>query len=212
MTMPLRLSAVLPWAAAVFFSLLFHFRGLGPLDFWWGMGTIIAVLVGTAVFADGSFRRSLREDLEEGVTRKVVLGVLTAVFLYLVFFAGNALSRRVLPFAGGGIEAVYGFKAGVPPWRVGLLLVFMIGPGEELFWRGWLQRSWQERFGPAALPLATALYAVVHIASGNPMLVLAAAVCGVYWGFLYRRFHSILLVAVSHTLWDVAVFLVFPFG
>jgi len=211
-TMPLRLSAVLPWAAAVFFSLLFHFRELGPLDFWWGMGTIIAVLVGTAVFADGSFRRSLREDLEEGVTRKVVLGVLTAVFLYLVFLAGNALSRRVLPFAGGGIEAVYGFKAGVPPWRVGLLLVFMIGPGEELFWRGWLQRSWQERFGPAALPLATALYAAVHIASGNPMLVLGAAVCGVYWGFLYRRFHSILLVAVSHTLWDVAVFLVFPFG
>ena len=210
--MPLRLSAVLPWAAAVFFSLLFHFRELGPFDFWWGMGTIIAVLVGTAVFADGSFRRSLREDLEEGVTRKVVLGVLTAVFLYLVFLAGNALSRRVLPFAGGGIEAVYGFKAGVPPWRVGLLLVFMIGPGEELFWRGWLQRSWQERFGPAALPLATALYAAVHIASGNPMLVLGAAVCGVYWGFLYRRFHSILLVAVSHTLWDVAVFLVFPFG
>jgi len=209
---PFRLGTILPWAAAVFFSLLFHFRGLGPLDFWCGMGTIIAVLVATAVFTDRSFTRSLREDLKEGIARKVALSVLTAAFLYGVFYLGNGLARRFLPFAGDGIGAVYGLKAGVPPLRVGLLLAFLIGPGEELFWRGWLQRSWQERFGSTALPLAATLYAAIHIASGNPMLVLAAAVCGVYWGFLYFRFNSVLLVAVSHTLWDVAVFLVFPFG
>jgi hypothetical protein len=43
------------------------------------------------------------------------------------------------------------------------------------------------------------------------MLVLAAAVCGLFWGVLYLRTGSILLVAVSHTLWDIAVFVLFPF-
>ena len=61
------------------------------------------------------------------------------------------------------------------------------------------------------IPLAAAVYAVVHAGSGNPMLVLAAAVCGLFWGYLYLRTDSVLLVAVSHTVWDLAVFVVFPF-
>ncbi|MHB8093947.1 MAG: CPBP family intramembrane glutamic endopeptidase, partial [Candidatus Aminicenantales bacterium] len=88
----------------------------------------------------------------------------------------------------------------------------LIGPGEEFFWRGYIQRSWQKKMGAAALPLSVAFYAAVHIASGNPMLVLAAAVGGLYWGILYQRSGSVLLVAVSHTLWDLAVFIFFPFS
>ncbi len=55
------------------------------------------------------------------------------------------------------------------------------------------------------------LYTAVHLASGNIMLVLAAAVCGVFWGWLYLRYRSPVLNIVSHTLWDLAVFVVFPF-
>ena len=43
------------------------------------------------------------------------------------------------------------------------------------------------------------------------MLVLAAAVCGLFWGYLYMRTGSALLVVVSHTVWDIAVFLIVPF-
>ena len=39
----------------------------------------------------------------------------------------------------------------------------------------------------------------------------AALVCGAVWGGLYYRFKSPLLNVVSHTAWDVAVFLLFPF-
>jgi hypothetical protein len=92
------------------------------------------------------------------------------------------------------------------------LMVLVIGPGEEVFWRGYLQRHLQDRWGnvPGFLA-ATALYALVHAGSGNPMLVLAAAVCGLFWGYLYLRSKSILLVLISHTIWDVAVFILFPF-
>ncbi len=42
------------------------------------------------------------------------------------------------------------------------------------------------------------------------MLVLAAAAAGLFWGFLYYRFGSVLLNAVSHTLWDLLIFLILP--
>jgi uncharacterized protein len=198
--------------ALTLFPFLFHFRRLGPLDFWWAMGLVVAVLCASAFAADGAYVALLLDDVRTRPLRKIVLGVVSAAALYGIFFLGNGLARRFLPFAGEGIRAVYGLKFGVSQLRVGLLLVLLIGPGEEVFWRGYLQRTWQRRIGCAsALPFAVAAYAAVHVASGNPMLVLAAAVCGLYWGLLYQRSDSVLLVAVSHTLWDLAVFLLFPF-
>ena len=62
-------------------------------------------------------------------------------------------------------------------------MALLIGPGEEIFWRGYLQRRWQERFGAGrGFLFAAALYAAVHAGSGNVMLVLAAAVCGAVLG------------------------------
>jgi hypothetical protein len=90
-------------------------------------------------------------------------------------------------------------------------MLFLIGPGEELFWRGFLQRRLQKGLGQwRGFILATMIYAFIHVGSGNVMLVLAAGVCGLFWGFLYLRFHSMLLNAISHTLWDVSIFLLLP--
>jgi len=42
------------------------------------------------------------------------------------------------------------------------------------------------------------------------MLVLAAATCGLFWGWLYLRFRSVIILVVSHVLWDLAIFLFAP--
>jgi membrane protease YdiL (CAAX protease family) len=208
---PGRFRAYVPIVLALtLFPFLLHFRRLGPLDFWWAMGLVVAVLVVSAFAADPGYLAVLREDIRTRPLRKAVLGVLSAAVLFGVFHLGGILVRRFLPMGGEGIGAVYALKAGVPAVRIGLLLLFVIGPGEELFWRGHLQRTWQKKLGNAALPSAVAVYTAVHVASGNPVLVLAAAVCGLFWGVLYQRSGSVLLVAVSHTIWDLAVFLLFP--
>ena len=91
-------------------------------------------------------------------------------------------------------------------------MIFVIGPGEEIFWRASLQRLCMDRWGDApGWFISVALYSLVHLGSGNLMLVLAAAVCGLFWGWLYRRYRSIILVAVSHTIWDILVFIIAPF-
>ena len=199
--------------AVVLFVPLFIYRAVGPLDFWWWMSANIALLLALSILLDKGYVPFLLADLRSQSGWKVGLGVLTAGLLYGIFFAGNWLSRQILPFAGSGISQVYHFKAGAAPLRVIGLLTVLIGPGEELFWRGFLQRRFQVHFGGLiGWLLATAVYAVVHAGSGNPMLVLAAAACGLFWGFLFLQTRSLLLVAVSHTVWDLAVFILFPFS
>ncbi len=206
------LGLILTLAAALLVP-LFRVRRIGPLDFWWWMSATLALLLALAYSADAGARRALAGDLRSGWAWKLSLGLLSAVLLYAIFWAGNELARWLLPFAAGGIEAVYGFKSGASVPRMALLIGLLIGPGEELFWRGWLQRALGKRYRPmAGWLLATAIYAGVHLASGNPMLVLAALVCGLFWGWLYLRLRSPLLNAISHTAWDLAVFLLFPLG
>jgi len=206
-------SILIALLAAALFVPLFILRSIGPVDFWWWMSVNLVLLIGLSRAADKSFSSLILSDLRAKPAWKIFMGILAALFLYGIFFAGNGLARQLLPFAGKGIGQVYGFKTGASPLRIILLMVFLIGPGEEVFWRGFLQRRWQTLFGSVAGWLMTAtVYALVHAGSGNLMLVLAAGVGGLFWGALYLRFRSILLVAASHAIWDILVFIVAPFA
>jgi membrane protease YdiL (CAAX protease family) len=203
--------AVLLLALALFVP-LFVTQGVGPFDFWWWMTANLLILLAVVQVVDVHWRHSLRADIKDHPVRKIALGALSAAVLYVVFWFGNEISRYIFAGAASNISAVYAFKEQAPALRIVLLMVIVIGPGEELFWRGFLQRRLEDSLGrQAGWLLATAVYASIHLASGNPILVLAAGVCGLFWGWLYLRYRSLLLNAVSHTLWDLAAFLLFPF-
>jgi uncharacterized protein len=199
--------------AILLFCPLFIFNAIGPFDFWWWMSFNLLLLIGVALKIDPLFRRSIARELDAGIPPKIALGFLSAAALYFIFLVGNRLSLQWFPFAASNIAAVYDFKTGANPSRVWILMTLAIGPGEEIFWRGYLQRALSLRFSPSnGCFLTTVLYTGIHLASGNIMLVIAALVCGLAWGWLYLRFGSILLNAISHMVWDVAAFLLFPFG
>lgn len=197
--------------AVALFVPLFITEGLGVFDFWWWMASNAVIFISLSV-ADRGWRDALKRELEGQVWRNIALGLAAAALLYGVFFVGNGLSRLIFAFAGRGIQNVYDFKRGASVLRVALLIGLLIGPGEEIFWRGFLQRRLQVHLGPwQGFAVATALYAGIHVGSGNPMLILAALICGIFWGFLYMRTGSLLLVLVSHVVWDLTVFLLLPF-
>ena len=209
----LALTLVMTLLAVVLFVPLFVSRGLGRFDFWWWLSANLIILISIAAFYDSAWRSSIRQDISGNIPFKIGMGFLSALFLYLVFAIGNFLSRNIFSFAGSGIQDVYAFKMGASKLRIAILMIFIIGPGEELFWRGFLQRSLQNKIGNnLGFILATSIYTLVHLGSGNVMLVLAAGVCGLFWGYLYLRYGSITLNIVSHTLWDVTVFLWLPFN
>ena len=202
---------VLLLALALFIP-LFVTSGAGSFDFWWWMTANLLILLTVVQFVDVEWRHALARDLRDRPIRKAGLGIASAVALYLVFWLGNEVCRTLFAGAARDIGAVYAFKEQAPAVRIVLLMVFIIGPGEELFWRGFLQCRLAGAVGRhGGWLLATAVYASIHIAGGNPILVLAAAVCGLFWGWLYLRYRSMLLNAVSHTAWDIAAFLLLPF-
>lgn len=199
--------------AIVLFSPMFVLRAVGPIDFWWWMSANLSILIGIGLIVDKPYRQFLRQDFSHSILKKIGIGLLSAAFLYLVFFIGNELSRRWFDFASSGIDQVYGFKGGAPAMRIALLMVLIIGPGEEIFWRGYLQRNFASRWGKwTGLVVALIIYTGVHILTGNIMLILAAFICGLFWGWLYLRYQSMLINVVSHTIWDIVVFLVLPFN
>ena len=96
---------------------------------------------------------------------------------------------------------------------IAILLLLIIGPAEEIFWRGFVQRRLMLRFGSnIGFIAATVCYALVHIWSFNFMLVMAALVVGLCWGLTYRFFPRLLpALIVSHAVWDACAFVIFPF-
>lgn len=145
---------------------------------------------------------------------QILLGIALAIILWGIFWLGDKLSQWMFPsFARAQVNSIYSIKDGFNPHMVGLLLLLLIGPAEEIFWRGYvqeqLQRSCSKTWIGAVVGIA--LYTAIHIPSCNFMLIVAAGVCGVVWGGLYwwkpQWFPALLL---SHAVWDAAVFVWFP--
>ena len=65
-----------------------------------------------------------------------ILGFLSASALYLIFWVGKMVSTILLPFAGSQIGGIYDKGGGTPMWVIALLLFFITGPAEEIYWRG----------------------------------------------------------------------------
>lgn len=199
--------------AVLMFSPMFVIHELGAFDFWWWMSANLVILLFISLILDRNYAGILRKDFSSGILKKTGLGLLSALFLYIVFFAGNYLSRKWFNFASPGIENVYSFKGNASGWRIALLMILVIGPGEELFWRGYLQRNIAARAGKwPGLVLALVLYTGVHIFTGNFMLIMAALICGFFWGWLYLKYNSMVINVISHTIWDITVFLLLPFN
>lgn len=194
--------------AAVLWTVMFSPWTAPHVNFWWMMtGSALILSVLATLFRPGWWK----EVKWNGAN--ILWGILIAVALWGVFWMGDKVSGWIFDFARPQVDSIYGMKEGESPWLLAGLMLFVIGPAEEIFWRGYIQRTLSEKWNnpTAGFVVATALYALVHAGSCNFMLIMAALVAGVVWGALYRffprRFAAIIL---SHALWDVAVFIFFP--
>jgi membrane protease YdiL (CAAX protease family) len=141
----------------------------------------------------------------------VPVGLVSALVLYLMFFVGHKIATAILPFASDQVSLVYRTRSQADLWVIGILLFAWVGPAEEIFWRGYVQRRFGQCHSPfAGLVVTATIYTLVHIWSFNLMLLAAAGLCGVFWGAMFWRFRSVWPALVSHAVWDVAIFVLLP--
>jgi len=199
----------LVWSTVILaFALWFVTFYLGWLNFWVKIACSAATLAALSVWA-----HTLKDNRLPFDRAAFLQGIATAVVLYLVFWAGQAVSSHLFPFAPHQVGAIYGKGAGFSSLTIFFILLLVTGPCEEIFWRGFLQRNLMGRYGeiPGWL-LATAIYTGVHIWSFNFMLIGAAAVAGAFWGFLYLKLKRLDTLIICHSLWSAFIFAVVPLG
>jgi len=178
-------------------------------------GTPFWIVISIATFVLGGyclivFPDTLKSDSKSWI-RFILMGLAAAFALYLVFALGNIIVR-FLSFGETQIESVYSTRQQASKPLITMLLLFPIGPGEELFWRGFVQRILMKKYGPfKGFIFATLLYTLVHLPSLNLTLLAAAFVAGAFWGLLYWKVGHIGPGLISHALWDVAAFTILPF-
>lgn len=179
------------------------------LNFWLTMALSGVILTSMSLAFSPELRGSLRENFR---VSDIPLGVAIGALLWGVFWVGDKVAVWMFPFADGEIGSIYAMRDGMDYLTIGLLLLFVVGPAEEIFWRGFVQERLGQRWSPTlGFIITTAIYALAHIWSLNFMLIVAAGVAGGVWGLLYRLFPKRLwALVISHAVWDVAVFLVFP--
>jgi len=221
-------------AAVAFPFILLGFGVYGSFSFSFSVPFIWQVgLLGKGANSMGLKRKSLR--------RSVVTGILTGLFL--AFLGGFAL--KILGMTGysivslqgtGNLPELFGLKIsldGEMGYRLltaggGLKEVlfylgfslFLIGLGEEIFWRAFIQRKISRTLPKTPSVWLTALlYGMIHfyvfffVTPKEGVLFLGLiTLAGAFWGYLYEYLDNIWAPALSHGIVAFIVWKYFVFS
>lgn len=206
--------------AAVVFPVIFLIKGIyGSFLFTFSIPLLWQVgFVGEKVNTLGLRKNSIKSSIIAGLISGCLLGLLGGNILKIFGATGYAYTAgHKLQYSFGPFNIVFSLEKELGYQRliagnnlVGTYLylifcVFVIGLGEELFWRGFIQKKISNYFSTAASIWLTAiLFALIHfyiftilpVKAGIYFLVLITGV-GAGWGYLFEYFNNIWASAVS---------------
>lgn len=92
-----------------------------------------------------------------------------------------------------------------------LLLIFIIAPGEEFFWRGLIQQHLKKFMQPnLAIITSSLLFGLSFIFTGFWIGILGGFFVGIIFGILYEWRRSMTAIVLAHITLLVLLFLVLP--
>lgn len=192
-------------AGFIIAHLLLYFTFDHKGAFWYMFTATYLLLISFAIIS---------EELEDRVSALsyFLYGILSGLLLFGMFFIGNSIIELFsLPFSDS-ISALYSRFSPASLWHYIVLLIVVI-PGEEIFWRGFIQKRLLKYTSVwNSIVVSSLLYASVHLHSGQPVLAFAALFAGLFWSALYAWKRSIPLVIVSHLVFDLFLFVILPFS
>lgn len=178
-------------------------RPLGP---WPTMGAAALVLGTLCLVAGGPRLRHALRPRRVPLLAGSLLGIVGVVVTHLAYPPAAAL----VPYVLDSTTLLYAaFR--VPPLAVASLALVPVVVGEELVWRGVVQRAAVDRVGPVAgIAVAASLYAAATLPFGSPLLALVALASGLAWGVVRGATGSLAAPIVAHLVWNAGIFVWLP--
>jgi hypothetical protein len=143
----------------------------------------------------------VRGGLRRPVATPIVLGLAAGA----LFLLGALVVRQLDPLRDLVAHVLAHAQQGNLPLVA--VITLLNGAAEEIFFRGALFAAIGRRH-PVAI--STAVYALVTVATANPMLVFAAAVMGVLFGLQRRASGGILASTLTHLTWSTIMLFALP--
>jgi uncharacterized protein YbjT (DUF2867 family)/membrane protease YdiL (CAAX protease family) len=189
--------------------LLIAFAGLSIAFGVSGSPWLAMTVVMTIALAGTLFLPAVRRGF-----RPTAFGIVAGLVAGLVLFGITQLAIFLIPSVWPGWEAyareIYAWKAGHSVLFLATTLVLIV-IAEEALWRGVVTSYTMERFGRLpGIVLGAGIFAIAHWAAFNPLLLLAAVGCGLFWNLLYAATDDLTIPTVSHLLWDFLLLFLFP--
>ncbi len=174
-----------------------------PAFYAWTLALAAVWTVGA--FASGPLHLGQAWTRTGAVARPVVQSAALAALLVALFLVGAVVVAGV-PVLRGPVDGLLDHA------RFGSLPVVAVvtavnGIGEELYFRGVLFAAIGRRH---AVAVSTVLYMLVTLASGVPLLVLAAGVLGVVTGLQRRVTGGVLGPILVHVAWSMSMLFLLP--
>lgn len=183
-------------------ALTFVFRHMN--DPWLGITEAMGLALAGAVLLR-SVRRRLKPTLL-GIAMGLAAGAVLYGMTRLVLLAMS----RLWPGWVDAARTLYAWRGGHgPAFLIPTLILIVVA--EEVVWRGVVARFLMERWGRAAgIVVGAAIYALAHLAAGQPLLLGAAFACGLFWGWLYAATDDLVPPTVCHLAWDAMLLFAVP--
>ena len=135
----------------------------------------------------------------------IMAPILVGIAASALFVVGALIVREIAPLE----HLVHNVLAHAQPGNLWIVLIIALvnGVAEEIFFRGALFAAIGVRY---PVPISTLVYAIVTLASGNLMLVFAAATLGIVLGLQRRASGGILGPILTHCTWSLIMIFALP--
>lgn len=140
----------------------------------------------------------------------LLYGIAFGILLYGVLAAGYKALEVIPSFSTTSVDRFFRKFGPTSLWNY-LLLIFIIAPGEELFWRGFIQQQLKRWLSPSyAIVASSMLFGLSLLFSGFWLGMLGAFIISLIMGALYEWKKSMPLIILAHITMIVLLFLVLP--
>jgi membrane protease YdiL (CAAX protease family) len=170
--------------------------GRDRVSLWWSTAVVFGVLgLVSLVIGPVSWSPKLSPALAAAAGLAAGVGVYVGTLVFVSVVVRWPVFRR-------HVAEIYHQRRGVSLGTALALVVLVVAPGEEIFWRGLVQARAAEATTPAMAAVITwAAYVAANAASRSLPIVAGAVVGGAVWGALAWWTGGVLASVLCHAAW-----------